>query len=545
MVEIRSVGNLEAWLQDKPSSFAQMIALRTAMRALPCLDPRLRMPNDVLAYFRTLYFFWCALRFPGELRPVTAVETVSGIEFLTRNAESEFNRYRSDGDIRLARDAALRTALRRATHSFVSIGNSYIGNGADATSYAINAGADYVSEFWDGINEDIAVLNINAHVGDELAVAAVVQSACLAYPRSRLLAAWRALKGDLLELGPEWDVWLGWYDLRASGTPSVFGLQDPMDREVALSIARKGEGFWAADTFAVNHNIMTAIDAARITQETLLVQERAIPDQQLAPLITEERDGIVVRAKRPFNDTQALPVASSFRRAVLDSIEDFEFSFPAHNHRTLIVILGRLQDALGLSLSEMNILSVGIVAERLNQFARRAEDECGAAMAGEVLALSITLHDGLGHFEEWRLFKAQSVLDPQIPSDLIEKAGAAISKLANPDVIAADVTVELTEELSALVTSDAVGGTDLQRSSYLRGVSNVLSTLAKIALKAIKNFGADSYAGIRKGTETAGKVTAVFLLASATTELIALTGASTPWFGWLVAFVEFLKSKAG
>ena len=545
MAEIRSVGELEAWLQDKSSSVAQMIALRTAMRALPCLDPRLRTPHDVLAYFRTLYFFWCVLRFPDELQPVTAVETVSGIEFLTRNADGDFNRYRSEGEARLARDAALRMALRRATQSFVAIGDSHIGNGADAVSYAIDAGPDYVSEFWDGINKDIAVLGMNAHLGDELAVAAVVQSACLAYPASRLLAAWRHLKGDLLEPSPDWDVWLGWYDLRASGTPSVFGLQDPMDREVALSIARTGEGFWAADPFAVNHHIVAAIDAARISQESLLAQEHAIPEQQLAPLITEEKDGIVVRAKRPFNETQASPVAGPFRRAVLDSIEDIGFSFPVHNHKTLTVIIGRLHDAFGPSLSDMDIISVSIAAERLNQFARRAEDECGTALAGEVLALTITLHDGLVHFEEWRLFKAQSAQDPRVPDEVVEKAGAAIAKLANPDVVAAEVTAELTDELSAMITSDGVVGTDLQRSSYLRGVSNVLSTLAKMALKAFKNFGSDSYSGIRKGTETAGKVTAVFLLASATTELITLTGASTPWFGWLVAFLEFLKSKAG
>jgi hypothetical protein len=120
-----------------------------------------------------------------------------------------------------------------------------------------------------------------------------------------------------------------------------------------------------------------------------------------------------------------------------------------------------------------------------------------------------------------------------------------MAKLENSEIIATELTQHLADEASSIVTSVGVGGSALERSAYLRGVSNVLATFSKILLKALRNAGADAYSGSRKATETIVKLTTVAAFLAAGAELVTLSGAAPQWFGWLKTLVEFLVTKAG
>jgi hypothetical protein len=498
----------------------------------------------VLLFFRTLYVFWVEMRFPGIVRGEVIRQTLAAIEFLTRDADADLTRLREEDEDFLARYAALRMVLRRSAHTLMTIGTSYVGNAADAASYARDAARELSLELWGGISSDVSILDEDARYLNGRSSFVLAESAFLDFPESGFRKEWEALKYELRSLGTSWDVWIGWYELRAAGTPTVFGLRE-LDDSLVLQLANEDEAFWGRDVALVNRDLTDRIDEARRILEAETTIGQAIPEQQPAPVVTEEQDGRVVRARTRPDASLGLSVTSQVRLALIQSIDDFDSEFPVHNHRSLSTILRRLRAGLGETVAEMNIIGVGVAAIRLEEFAKVAKDECSSAMAAEVLALNTAVGHAMGQFDEWGRFKQAAPRDPAVENEAILAAGQVMAKLENSEIIATELTQHLADEASSIVTSVGVGGSALERSAYLRGVSNVLATFSKILLKALRNAGVDAYSGSRKATETIVKLTTVAAFLAAGAELVTLSGAAPQWFGWLKTLVEFLVTKAG
>jgi len=542
MTEIRNPKQLEDWLRDKPPIVAQAIAARVLFRTLPTLEPHLNSPESVLLYFRALYVMWMACRFPGRVTRATILQTLESIEFLTRDGDREFQNYRSEEAYAHAADAALRMVLRRALQTHLYMGTSYVGNAADAFSYARDAASENIDEISIEIENDISWLESNDQYEIQDLIPTLVSGGFWS-PTGRLRGVWLGLKERLRPDAPDLAVWFGWFDFRAAGTPSIFGLDTSFDMPLAETIVNEEPAFWQGEADAVCQRIAEQIEAARTAQAERKANENNIPPQRSAPVVTRILDGKIIMADRPESTGKRPVFIAHVRFGLLDSLDDFVAAFPSHNHVQLRQVFSRIRDALGSGADTIDGIRLGVAAERLQALAMKADDIFMPEMASEVNALSRTVKTALGHLGEWSAFKGTVATDPVIADAAIVEAIEVVGALARTEIVATDVTEELKAEASALVTSDGVDGTKTERSAFIRGVSNLLSSLSELVSAGWDGFTSRVSKGVGDGVQEAAKGATLLGILAFSDRLLALAGFAPQWFGWLIFFVSYLKSK--
>lgn len=260
MVKITSREELEAWLQDKPADWAQVIAARAALRVLPYAfahdsnDSDKWMKESAIAFFRAVALPLIAFDFPD--RDMSETIHLAGRSLAATGAHSHAY---------VAIDQAMMTF---ASHEAMIGGKfqniiSFTGSTIDFEIQSLDGDS---SRVWSIVSEDCNTLE-----SDEYPDTAVSRlrnynfAQQLGFDRA---GTWASASKRLYALDHTYEVWLNLYDCRILAKKSAFDIPGDHDRtEDKAILARladaKNEDFWDKGSTYVNTTLQSWIDEAR------------------------------------------------------------------------------------------------------------------------------------------------------------------------------------------------------------------------------------------------------------------------------------------
>lgn len=246
MVEIRSREALEVWLRDKPGEWAQVIAVRAAMRSLPFLS---RADSEWLTRYAVSPLRAIAISWAGRFSPALNMADAA-------NAANAAN---------AADDAAYAAAY--AASAAASASAYAAAAAAFAADVAYAAAADDAVVLWDAIQEDCDYFENNqADVG----TAAHLSSQSLWHQQRPEIfdANWADFQRRLLTIDTSYSVWIEWFDRRIDGHATMFSIPGDKHREEDTKIvlqlaAATNEEFWDKGAVHVNTTLQSWLDEAR------------------------------------------------------------------------------------------------------------------------------------------------------------------------------------------------------------------------------------------------------------------------------------------
>lgn len=285
-MRIDNESRLEFWLKNKPIEWAQIVALRSALRALPFLLQQSSnlLTNHSLVVFRALCTAWSAQSVPAH-STVSAANAAAedGIELC-----DEFT----------ANDPTYTSVLHAALA--VADGNNAAKHAADAAKAAVDAATELV-ETPDNINEIFfsAVSNDCERLQswEEEIRSSYVMTGRRLWPGQQpewWLARLQLFFDKLLELDQGFEVWIDWYLRRVRGEWSAFNIPNDSkrkeDKAVLIRLAEStDDDFWFEDVSFVNATLKewleTAIDHA--TQDSQYANEAPSPEELAETLLQQ------------------------------------------------------------------------------------------------------------------------------------------------------------------------------------------------------------------------------------------------------------------
>ncbi|MBB3982351.1 hypothetical protein GGR44_002014 [Sphingobium fontiphilum] len=450
MAGIGSREELEAWLKDKPREWAQVIAARAALRALPfglgVIPGRDGLTDRfALALFRATAISWAARNFP-------TYDIVSAAAKAAANATAAANAAAANADARATIAAAANAAAITAT--------------ANATARAAIAAANATSvkadaKFWKAVDADCDRLTKRTDMNG--AAHAMNGLPLWLSPAPDVWA--RALdrrSGALLDHDPSFQVWTDWYLRRVDGLDAAFDIPGDINRKEDKAILARladatDEDFWGKGAHHVNTTLQGWIDEARAAAELPL------PEQEDGATAYDLNDAGQVD-RLPASDQQHLRDAPDQRRNYAD-IREAAQELAEEGQR----LGGRLRRALDRFLASLpeafeqaeaylvwrdgNALRRIHRAHRLVADSREPDDARLDPMVGEMLGGLIDLYnlfafgdDGLRTLDERRVAaqeRARADVERAAAKPLVEAA------LRAPDVATARALDDLKAETEA------------------------------------------------------------------------------------------------
>ena len=276
MAQITSREELRDWLKDKPVKWAQVVAIRAALRALPYAFTE-AVPQKWINDFAQLSvqmvaIRWIACNIPNydmttALRVIYKVAREADLanvaQMSSANAAANFC-YSAIGAIFVGREPTtfFADAANVASHAAAAVGYGNT-NRAASDGYAA-ADADIA---WDNISADCAWLAASTDT--------ITDAQRLA--RERLWphgapqgwgVEWLYGKARLLTLDRTYQVWIDWYNRRIEGHEAAFDIPGDADRAEDKAILVKladafNEDFWGKGATYINTALQSWIDEAR------------------------------------------------------------------------------------------------------------------------------------------------------------------------------------------------------------------------------------------------------------------------------------------
>jgi hypothetical protein len=272
VLEITSRGELQAWLEDKPADWAQVIAARAALRLLP---HRLWGRNLVLAlalpWFRCTFISWAARNYPtydmiaaGRVAVSSAIGTAKHIDNSLAVAITAV-RVAIAGDVTRAVEVA-----RLATNTTEGKGD------------------------WGDITLDCDWLDDDPDPSS--ASRRLIRK--MLWPIGRPLSVvdgWNDVVGQLLKLDPTYQVWIDWYERRIRGEDAAFHIPGDTDRKADKAILARladatDEDFWGKGATFVNTTLQNWIKEAEIALLFAPEESAELPAQNLDAIVWESDD---------------------------------------------------------------------------------------------------------------------------------------------------------------------------------------------------------------------------------------------------------------
>jgi hypothetical protein len=323
----------------------------------------------------------------------------------------------ADADL-LAADAAARSADAVADASTASCAYA----AADAAAFAAFAYRDK-NLIWESLNRDLGLLQ-------ERSIAEVVESALWpvipldtyrtfsgVHPMPyRLEREWLSLGAQLLRRGPRWQIWIEWYEDVLNGRPP-WGLPRESGNRVSFEFLTWPDEKWLRDPDEINAEIAALIEAERTKLAT-----GDVPEQQIAPVRVEERDGKIAKAsdrdsplsarERDFEQWR-MPVASH-----LDELLAGDFR-PGTNHGRMRDRLTELQAHLQGSIADVkeNQFKLGYGMTRfaglISAYETGGDDMpvLSPDTLKDLIVLDAGLRMGLDKLERWAAFREAAAND--------------------------------------------------------------------------------------------------------------------------------------
>lgn len=515
MAGIGSRADLKVWLKGKPREWAQVIAARVALRALPVgLEAIKRQPERIDEYasalFRANAISWAKCNFPAYDMAYSTAAAAAAASSATATSAS-FAAFAAHADTSSAASSAA-AATAAADRSYTSDGH-----------------------LWRAIESDGEWLMQQA--SDENAVQVMTQSGL--WPRQPP-QFWTEIReramANLLALDPSYKVWTDWFDRRVKGEHAAFDIPGDADRKEDKAILARladatNEDFWGKGAHHVNTTLQGWIDEARARAAA----ESPLPEQEDGATAYGLNDaGRVDRL--PAGDQQHLRDAPDQRRNYAD-IRDAAQELAEEGQR----LGGRLRRALDRFLASLpetfeqaeaylvwrdgNALRRIHRAHRLVADSREPDDARLDPMVGEMLGGLIDLYnlfafgdDGLRTLDERRVAaqeRARADAERAAAKPLVEAA------LRVPDVATPRALDDLKAEAEAetLPPGDPYADQAAEQASRVRrnwfaallsGGKRALSELSKSGKSAREGFdrevGKSAFTDIFGGTNIYGPV---------------------------------------
>ena len=260
MVEISSLKDLEKWLEDKPRDWAQVIALRAGVRALPAIAPLL---NE--------------LNLQSDLKNQLTLG-IGRAFFISRVAA------RSITEIKNAITDAAYVAVDTSYAASYVAESYYVADAVYAASRVSDAAfAVYTADV--ALSYDVQWLE--DHQAEEGASAQLLALPLWPEAENPLAKEWTSLKWALLDLDPNWLFWRDWYQALLDGTPHP-GLSPSEQKEIYQTIALFEPEFWDEGAAVVNARI------AELVQEVKERREEVPP-----PVDFDDLEDIEIEPQKP------------------------------------------------------------------------------------------------------------------------------------------------------------------------------------------------------------------------------------------------------
>jgi len=290
-MKIYNEDDFKSWLKDKPAAFAQVMAVRIALRVFPLIRTTKR--NDITsASLRCLLISAVARHCPTPDMNLAAARATTYAQYDAARA-ANYTTYHAaraayadnpSNDAAVATNAAARAAADTATYA------TYADNPSTGATYAV-------------LSYDAIVLENSTQRPDEAAQALMLEPLWPKRGPEHLVILWAELKQNLISDHPSWAVWIDWHEQRLKGSEKPFSGYYDNWSEGPLTIALKGDEFWNRPAHEVNQDIISILrpksiddedDAYGSIDETLHpneINDFVIPPYEPAaimPLITTE-----------------------------------------------------------------------------------------------------------------------------------------------------------------------------------------------------------------------------------------------------------------
>lgn len=566
--EFNSGEDFERWLADKPTAFAQALAVRAALRVWPMIASY-GVENLTLLCGRALLVADSAnIHLPTETIAFFATNVVQTAASILVNV---------DKDIRVAPASSAVLAARNAAVAAISAANTAAGGssarifeGAGATFVKAKAAADEIDA--DVTNAALAALAADAGLLTDNEPPEFLPQALMAralWPNGMPKAMqknWMSMKAQLRIWGHDWDIWEDWYEQRLSGSDYAFARLPVAQDQATFSILTADNAFWARSPALVNADIKARLDAEKARLPTLPTGSNSprneedegaklegigdikVPDQLPGPLMTFERQGRI--ARQPLSSQLQIAALEhrqsrgSARTAIVEALDDFDTNFPSHNHSALARALVRLRAALGQTAADIDVVRLGIASERIKEYASRADDIFVAEMAAEVVALNTNLGRNLRQFEEWRAYVDGLAVDPAPSDEAVEAAQQFIAAMVRADALEPEVVAEIQAEIEPLTMPlEGESGTTVERKTFMRSVRNILVTVCSSVINLATKIGGAYGEGALEGVKALGKSTILVGVWGGVT-YVAILATTHSSFSFLAPFMRILEKIA-
>jgi len=477
-VKITSRDELKAWLEDKPREWAQVIALRSALRVLPLsCDPHNWTNKKFNARFTSTVFRAMAVssvasRFPAD-DIVRSAGAASTAVFFAVEADSGASNTAS-----IAASAADAAVINAANHTAAAASAPFFA--ASAAAHAEAAPAAAAAVVWVQVSNDCVRLN------DGVTPLALAGEPIWRERPDWFQAAWGRAAQWLSRPEHGFWIWREWYYGRLEGLRHAFDrFDDAADEAFGRWIVEQDDEWWKREPREVNADIKAKVEELRRPEPPSdgdLLQEQSVVNYVV------DDDGTTQIAPEPLpngvqDDQDTQDNYGEIKRLIQDALDECDPGRTQDKSMEPATLV--LQASLGSQLSD---LSPRLFALRAKEIIRRFEArQAGEAMIplsqGQVDAFS-PLIDALKTLAEFdpklaRLWAGNKDTKASLSREQLEMLVVALAEVKQMSPEAQ----ETAETYLAQVDGDA-GPDDLDLKKANDNVGNAVKAMGKAVKKS-------------------------------------------------------------
>lgn len=525
MVDFFDFNEASRWFRNQSKETCITMAVRAALASVPGASSFVRRtPNEaadqfVLPLFRALSPTAVASLFPDRSRELLGVAAAANAR---ANASDFLHPQGATSRVEAAREAACATYL---TAFSGSIGGDYFEDAAAAVSNAEVA--------LNGVIAGVVALDAKDVEGGAVASSLWLGPLWREGVPDRVFRRWRELRRSLLDLDPNWIVWVNWYEDRLRGA------NDARSRDLVEGLeierVRIPDEDWDKGAMHVNALIAELEEKHR----------KLVPEQKSASAQFDlGSDGVLHRRfssppeARTSAQEERLRAAWSAHEDILKSVEALN---PGRNSTALESALSSYRRAMGKRYEDLNVIALGVHGTRIAAVAERADEILMDDAAAEVVALSASHGMFMPQFDTWNEWRADA--RGELPRNAVDVAGAVALEIAKAGGLADDdVKTDLVDAAAAagVDSSSGLRANSIDRpppeveKDLILVVGNALAALFKEPVRRVRD-------GTLEGVEWGFKIVGALAVVSGLMELAVLLPAE---YGWVRFALKILASAA-
>lgn len=284
-LEIGSKEEFEAWLEDKPRDWAQVIAMRCALRALPIVAVQRPVPEEPVDPRMPLFVFRAfAISFRGFEERTKSIATkaqfAAGSIHTEANhayaaqqsnewkvAESQDGASKANWQSFLERSAAITSAWESAAKIASSAADSLVAIGGKTAIGVVATVEGIDTDVRNTAASMLAVIETDSRILDEnKSIARLLRTRL--WPIDQAPGWWRKKWDDAVKWlsasGQGFEIWREWYYGRLQGLRHAFAdFDDTADEAFYRWIVEQDNDWWSRDPAEVNADIKAKVDSLR------------------------------------------------------------------------------------------------------------------------------------------------------------------------------------------------------------------------------------------------------------------------------------------